>query len=185
MRIIWLTLVPVVLGAASTGYAQDARTRKAKARSGDVWAVAHVEQLPVQTLPLAQPTVQYAPQNQHPAPLALPTQNHHPVPVAQPMHVAPVPHEANCHDKGHGKRCSLLDFFCFRRTRCCKGDGPCYFCHRPLYAYFLGQCREGACHTGLPCSSNPCPKVGCWGKCFQTGHAMYAMPTGHGACGVR
>ena len=184
MRTIILPLVAVLLGACSLAHGQDARGKKAKSRTGAIWAVAHEEApLPVQNLPQAPPVTLAAPVVQHAPP---------------PMHVVahPVAQTESCHDacpadcNQPGFKCKLrykcaclLDFLCYRRNRdCCKGCG--YYPYTPLYLYFLGQCKEGACHT-TQCAGPTCGAGGCWNKSVTGGHAMFAMPSGPGVGGVR
>ncbi len=179
MRTIWLALVPVVLGVGSTAHAQQAPPRKAKPRNDAVWAASYQEANAPQ--PLAPPVSNAAPAPGQPAPVM-----GHPMPIP-----APPEHGACCPDKC-GKGCKLcemgrglLDWLCYRRSRsCAKEYCGCYYCHPPVYAYFLDHCREGANWSAAPgcCGcGGPC----CWGKLFATGHAMFAMPTGQGCCGVR
>ena len=183
MRMIMLALVAGLVATGSLTHAQDARLRKAKLRTGEVWAVAHQEAPPVQNLPQAPPVSLAVPVVPQQAPLPAPVVAH-PGPHTEACHDS-CPNDCNtCGVKSKLKhKCScLLDFLCYRRARCCKTCG--YYPYTPLYLYFLDHCKEGACHT-TQCAGPTCGAGGCWSKTITSGHSMFAMPTGHGVGGVR
>ncbi|MFO0880351.1 MAG: hypothetical protein U0840_23650 [Gemmataceae bacterium] len=91
-----------------------------------------------------------------------------------------------CHHGCDHSCCGKLwDFFTYRRS-CSKTKefGDCYHGARPLYEYFLDNCREGACH-GVH-QPRPCPKCATcgFGGPFNTGHGMFVWPTGQGVVGA-
>ena len=191
MRYLAILLVPIVL--AQTAEAQT--TRKVK-KKPEVWAVSHqVEQNQANALPQAGSPVVNA--SVHPgqgvpgSPEVIVPGGDHPG-ALQAGQVSCAPGQAcdggSCGKAGGCRGClhRFSQWFCFKPSRgCAKGCGCGTYCHPPLYAFFLKPCKEGANYqTQEGCSS--CSKgANAWGSVYQTGHRMFAMPTGHGLPGIQ
>lgn len=182
MRCHDLALAPLILAAtAMLAHAQTSLPKKSPRvrKANTVWAASYTEpsSAPIEAAPAMSSTGSTAPRTP-PATLSAPV-----------VETSSLPVEGNgCGNSKHGhlKGCCerILNWFCYRPSRSCAKGCPCnYWCHRPLYVYFLQPCKEGATHTTQEPSS--CKGNGCGGsKTFATGHRMFAMPTGHGVPGI-
>ncbi|MFM7151602.1 MAG: hypothetical protein ACKO23_17390 [Gemmataceae bacterium] len=190
MRYLAILLVPLVLAQA----AEAQTTRKTKKRP-EIWAVSHqAEQNQANALQQGGGAVVNAPANQlqggpgNPE-IIVPGGESVALPAGQQT-CAPGQdcHGGSCGNAGGCRGClsRFSQWFCFKPSRgCAKGCGCGSYCHPPLYTFFQKPCKEGANYqTQQGCSS--CSKGGnSWGSVYQTGHRMFAMPTGHGVPGIQ
>ena len=166
MRTLWFALVPIVLSAASPGFAGQG-TEQTPAPS----VLQTPNPLPAHPATLPHP----------PAASTFATSGAHPAPHA------PCATTVGCsyHD---GRTCCerFCDWLLFRPIRSCACHHHCncgcaYIPTPQLYLYFLGECKEGRGYYG--CGPDGCHCHGAWRNCCATGHAMFAPPTGHNCCG--
>lgn len=192
-----LLVLMILLGTTALAHGQEIIIRKAtdrSARKSTQWASSYqpVNKTPVLTPTLVAPVSSGGPIRQASAII------HQAAPVETGAVVGQSCPAGGCghHHGGCGGHCGhhscpalskLWDFVTFRRSSsCCKGYGDCYHGARPLYEYFLGECREGACHDvrhPQPCPPK-CATCG-WGGTYPSGHRMFVWPTGQGVVGAK